>query len=321
MTLGLRAFARIAEALGPYEGPDSSQESAVFVAAWARIGSSETCIPRNLTRRRSNDRRPPDSGILSRIEWKPGDREMPRTDLTLCLSLLTAVVCLSACSSPLRSHVAQDRAPLDSATNAYRAYGAGDCAAVDARFDETDLENWPPNEARSSFLLLASFCAERNDDISRARETYRQLLRESPLSFAADDARDRLRILRLQENDPEYGDWVAAAKARAVQGSTDRAPIERTPASYPPLAHLAQVGGYAVVEFGVTPRGDTDAPVVVDSEPPLLFDGVAVRAIREWRYAADADGTQSKRQAIRLVFKPDDAATPDLDVLGETSTN
>ena len=71
----------------------------------------------------------------------------------------------------------------------------------------------------------------------------------------------------------------------------------------------------------MTPRGDTDAPVVVDSEPPLLFDGVAVRAIREWRYAADADGTQSERQAIRLVFKPENAATPDLDVLGETSTN
>ena len=246
---------------------------------------------------------------------------MPRPDLILCLSLLTTAVCLSACSSPPRSHIAHDGRTLDSATNAYRAYGAGDCPAVDARFDDTDIEDWPPNEARSSLLLLASFCAEQKNDIARASEIYRQLLRESPLSFAADDARNRLRILRLRENDPEYDDWVAAAKTRAHQGSTDRAPIERTPASYPPLAQIAQIGGYAVVEFGVTPRGDTDAPVVVDSEPPLLFDGVAVRAIREWRYAADADGTQSERQAIRLVFKPENAATPDLDVLGETSTN
>jgi len=227
--------------------------------------------------------------------------------LILGLVLATALGCQT---SPATRDV---DIQLEMATNAYRAYARGDCAEVGRSAEIADLEDWPANEARSSFLLVEGFCADRAGDGGQARETYRQLLREAPLSFAADDARERLRVLRLRENDPGYEAWLADARSRARQGSTDREPIERAPASYPPLAHLAQIGGFAVVEFGVTPRGDTDAPVIVDSEPPLLFDGVALRAVREWRYAADADGTQSERQAIRLVFRPEDAERPALD--------
>lgn len=212
-------------------------------------------------------------------------------------------------------------APLETTTWAYQAYERGDCSEIERSARRAPLDDWPASEARSSFLLVEGFCAERAGDIDRARETYRQLLREAPLSFASDDARERLRVLRLRENDPGYEDWLADARSRALQGSTDREPIERSPASYPPLAQVAQIGGYAVVEFGVTPRGDTDAPVVVDSVPPLLFDGVALRAVREWRYAADADGTKSERQAIRLVFKPEEAETPDLDAPVESTPN
>ncbi len=203
--------------------------------------------------------------------------------------------------------------PLETVTSAYRAYERGDCDEIVRSARDASLEDWPAHEARASFQLVEGFCAERKGDVERAREAYRQLLREAPLSFAADDARERLRVLRLRENDPDYDEWVTDARIRALEGSTDRAPLERPPASYPPLAQLAGVGGYAVVEFGVTPGGDTDAPVVVDSEPPLLFDGVALRAVRGWRYAADSKGTQSERQAIRLVFRPEDAEQPDLD--------
>ena len=56
----------------------------------------------------------------------------------------------------------------------------------------------------------------------------------------------------------------------------------------------------------MTPRGDTDAPVVVASDPPLLFDGVATRAVREWRYERRPEQTRSQRQVIRLIFRPED---------------
>ena len=227
------------------------------------------------------------------------------------LTLALALAPVLGCQTPSASRDVDGL--LETATNAYRAYEGGSCPEVERSAGVAELEDWPANEARSSFLLLLGFCAERGEDGKRAQETYRRLLREAPLSFAADDARERLRLLRLRENDPDYEAWLADARSRARQGSTDREPIERAPASYPPLAQIAQIGGFAVVEFGVTPRGDTDAPVIVDSEPPLLFDGVALRAVREWRYATDADGTQSERQAIRLVFRPEDAERPELD--------
>jgi len=187
----------------------------------------------------------------------------------------------------------------------------GDCADVERRIANSEIKDWPTTEVRHSLQLLSGFCeelAEQNDD---ARETYRAIIREAPLSFASDDARERLRIMRLAENDPDYESWVASARVRALGGSSLRAPLNRTPVAYPPLALRAGISGYAVVEFGVTPRGATDSPVVVESDPPLLFDGTALRAVRSWRYARDTLGDQSERQAIRLLFRPEEAAERD----------
>jgi TonB family protein len=210
-----------------------------------------------------------------------------------------------------------DDANVTSTAEAYRAYERGDCDAVSSSAKTTGVEGWNPNEARHSFQLIKGFCQELALDSRAARETYRLILREAPLSFASDDARERLRILRLSENDPDYYAWTMTARKRGASGSTPREAVERVPASFPPMAHRAGIGGYAVVEFGVTPRGDTDAPVVVDSNPPLLFDGVSVRAVREWRYAWKRDGAETQRQAIRLVFRPEaDREEPELDATG-----
>lgn len=244
---------------------------------------------------------------------------MRPTPLLVLVILLVAATSWLGCQTPGAGEVPDS--PLEATADVYLAYERGNCEAVEARREFLALDEWPVLEVRSSFLLVTAFCAERADEPGRAREIYRRILREAPLSFAADDARERLRVLRMVENDPEYGDWVAQAKIRALQGSTDRLPVERPAALYPPLARFARIGGYAVVEFGVTPRGDTDAPVVVDAEPPLLFDGAALRAVREWRYARDADGTGSQRQAIRLVFEPEAAPTPDLDQAVDAEAN
>jgi TonB family protein len=74
------------------------------------------------------------------------------------------------------------------------------------------------------------------------------------------------------------------------------------------MAHHAALSGQAVVEFEVTPDGATDAPIVVDSTPPLLFDGAALRAVRSWRYAPQEGDAGGTRQAIRLRFRPETQA-------------
>ena len=227
-------------------------------------------------------------------------------------SLLLLVSCQSDEPLPVESGFA-----LEQAGAAYVAYDEGDCTDVANRARQARIDRWPAGELRGAFALVRGFCLELDGESEAARETYRRIVRESPLTFASDDARERLRILRLRENDPDYASWVDAARDRALNGSSDRSPVERAPARFPPIASHAGVDGYAVVEFGVTPSGLTDAPVIVASEPPLLFDGSALRAVRAWRYQKDTRSTASQRQAIKLVFKPDSddietggAATP-----------
>lgn len=217
------------------------------------------------------------------------------------LFFCTAVV--AACQTP--SEAPDDSQVTASATTAYRAYERGDCEAVAQSTLQNALASRDSGEVQYSLRLLRGFCQELDGDTPAAIETYRDLIGDAPLSFASDDARERLRILRLLERDPDYKDWVDAARKRAAQGSSDRVPIDRILADFPPLAQTAGIEGFAVVEFGVTPRGDTDAPVVVDSSPPLLFDGAALRAVREWRYTRDPSSQKSKRQAIRIVFQAD----------------
>jgi len=189
-------------------------------------------------------------------------------------------------------------------TAPFLAYERGDCATVNRWTSPVSLGSMEAGEAQHSLLLIHGFCQELAGDRSGATETYQGLVQDAPLSFAADDARERLRILRLVERDPDYQAWVAAARERAASGSSARAPVDRTAVDFPPLAEQAGIEGFAVVEFGVTPLGETDSPVVVDSHPPLLFDGAALRAVREWRYTKDSDSSKSQRQAIRIVFQP-----------------
>lgn len=231
---------------------------------------------------------------------------MPRIH-SIVLTTVSLLALMGCASMSNREPIEQDSA-FQVARDAHLAYRQGDCDRVNQITNEADLERWPATEARASLRLLEAFCQELGGDPKAAREIYRDLVAQAPLSFAAMDARDRLRMLRLLERDPDHATWIESARARARNPQTDLSPLNRVPAEFPPLALDSEVGGFAVVEFGVTPRGDTDAPVVVDSDPPLLFDGVATRAVREWRYEKRPEQTRSQRQVIRLIFRPEDGA-------------
>lgn len=217
-------------------------------------------------------------------------------------ALLISATILAGCRTP--KPVPDDSQSVQAATDAYLAYERGDCNDVALWTEQNAVESWEAGEIRHSMLLIHGFCQELLGNRRDAIETYRRLVRDAPLSFASDDARERIRILRLTERDPEYQAWVDAARERVSEGRSARVPVDRVPADFPPLARKAAIEGYAIVEFGVTPNGNTDAPVVVDSHPPFLFDGAALRAVREWRYTRDPHGAENQRQVIRIVFQP-----------------
>ncbi len=189
------------------------------------------------------------------------------------------------------------------ATDAYVAYQHADCETV-YRLTQPDLLHaMQATELRYSLRLVRGYCQESDGDQPAARVTYRRVIDESSSSFAAADARERLRILDLQADDPDFQRRVDEAALRASKPSTPREPSVRTAALYPPLARASAVEGFAVVEFGVTREGKTADPIVVDSEPPFVFEGTALRAVRDWVYKRQRRADPDARQVIRIVFR------------------
>lgn len=190
-------------------------------------------------------------------------------------------------------------------SDTYLAYARGDCTTVRKLADPQELRRWAYNEMRHSMLLLQGFCREIDGDLVGARSIYRQLILEAPRSFASDDAAERTRVLKLIENNPDYLERINTARDRVDPQKPRRTPVDRVPVEFPPLAKATGIDGYAVIEFGITRRGDTANSVVVESNPPLLFDGAALRAVRRWQYMRKPSTNAEDRQLIRILFRQD----------------
>ncbi|MBY0400568.1 TonB family protein [Myxococcota bacterium] len=189
------------------------------------------------------------------------------------------------------------------ATDAYLAYQHADCETV-YRLTQPDLiDAMQATELRHSLRLVRGFCQELDGDQPASRQTYHKVIDEAPTSFAAADARERLRILDLLARDPDFAARIerAAQGARSAAGS--REPAERPPALYPPLARASGIEGFAVVQFGIAADGSTLDPIVVDSEPPFLFEATSLRAVREWEYKSKRQADPSERFMIRIAFR------------------
>jgi TonB family protein len=219
------------------------------------------------------------------------------------IAIASSSVLLAACQTG--DIASTELQAVQTASDTYLAYERGDCTTVRRLADPDALEYWTFNEMRHSMLLLQGFCRELEDDISGARDIYRALVLEAPTSFAADDAAERTRILKLIDEDPDYARWARDARERVDPGKRRRTPVERVPAEFPPLAKATGIDGYAIVEFGITQRGETENPVVVESSPPFLFDGASLRAVRRWQYLRETPTGPDDRQLIRILFKPD----------------
>ena len=213
---------------------------------------------------------------------------------------LLSLACQRNSSPPPESREIQG---IQIATDAYVAYQHSDCETV-YRLTQPDLiDGLQATELRYSLRLARGFCQEIDGDPAAARQTYRRVIDEASASFAAADARERLRVLDLEVNDPSYRRRVEDSAQRVRQPSSPREPSARTAALYPPLARASAVEGFAVVEFGIAANGKTVDPIVVASDPPYVFDGSALRAVREWSYKAQRKADPDARYIIRIVYR------------------
>ena len=93
----------------------------------------------------------------------------------------------------------------------------------------------------------------------------------------------------------------AFPETEAAQSKTcaDRpAVVLRAEPAYPPAARAEFQPGWVILEYDIAADGVPTNINVVRSSPPETFDGVARRALREWRFTPNA-----ARQKCRIDFR------------------
>ena len=77
---------------------------------------------------------------------------------------------------------------------------------------------------------------------------------------------------------------VSIGGARGFQSDGDYLPIVRVEPVYPRRALTRGIEGYVLLEFTVTETGSVSDPVVVEAQPPGIFDRAAIQAALRFKY-------------------------------------
>ena len=75
-----------------------------------------------------------------------------------------------------------------------------------------------------------------------------------------------------------------ATSLGAGGSDSDVVPLVRVDPDYPARAKQQGIEGYVDVRFTISPAGTVQDPVVIGSNPSLVFDRAALQAVRKWRY-------------------------------------
>ena len=86
----------------------------------------------------------------------------------------------------------------------------------------------------------------------------------------------------LDINKPDFG----GPQFGAFSASTDAdvLPIVKVPPQYPRRAINKCIEGWAIVEFTITETGAVINPIILDAEPPGIFNRSVMRTIVKWKY-------------------------------------
>jgi TonB family protein len=115
-----------------------------------------------------------------------------------------------------------------------------------------------------------------------------------------DAARDRAAAAAAAAAAPPVATTAAAQPEFLVAK-----PVKPLSAVYPPQALEAGKAGYVVVEFLLDSKGRASKAKVIESSPPVTFDGAALAAVNGGRYDTSALGSdKARRSRIRISFKP-----------------
>ena len=90
----------------------------------------------------------------------------------------------------------------------------------------------------------------------------------------------------------------------AIASDQDAMPLVRMDHEYPRRAAAQGIEGWVLLQFTITRTGATDDIVVLDSEPPGVFDRSAIRAVKRYKYKAKVlDGELVRQPGMMIVLE------------------
>jgi protein TonB len=106
----------------------------------------------------------------------------------------------------------------------------------------------------------------------------------------------------------DSGMELEEATSLGAGASSDRGvvPLVQVMPDYPPRAQQQRIEGWVDIEFTISPVGTVQDARVIGSQPPIVFDRAALRAIRKWRYSPKIENgapVSRRGQQARIRFE------------------
>lgn len=104
---------------------------------------------------------------------------------------------------------------------------------------------------------------------------------------------------------PNLGDGVDMAGGVNLGAGSDGdiMPLVRVAPQYPRRALSRGIEGWVQVEFTISKVGTVENPVVVDADPPGIFNRSALKAVTKWKYKPKIeDGVAVERHGVSTVI-------------------
>ena len=98
------------------------------------------------------------------------------------------------------------------------------------------------------------------------------------------------------------GPILGGVSMGAGKVSSNVIPLVRIPPRYPMRAARRKIEGWVKVEFTITENGTVKDAVVVDAQPPDIFNREALQAIARWKFKAKIiDGEAFEQRAVQVL--------------------
>ncbi|MDX1519621.1 MAG: TonB family protein [Gammaproteobacteria bacterium] len=117
------------------------------------------------------------------------------------------------------------------------------------------------------------------------------------------------------QGQPYLGDFMKSTRPRPTRKTqpekpkivTDIVPTIKIPPDYPRRALRSGIEGVVTVEFTIDTGGNVQDPVIIEADPPKIFDRAVLKAIKKWKFNPEMKDGQPieirARQDVRFTLK------------------